>query len=70
MVRRIAVVITLSASLILAKAHAQVGPVDGATATPIPGAGHNYIQDLVDTVSPATGHNFGHKPRRGSRAPS
>jgi RHS repeat-associated protein len=36
-------------------AHAQLGPVDGATATPIPGAGHDYLGDLVDTVSPADG---------------
>jgi RHS repeat-associated protein len=50
-------VLALAISVVLSagKAHAQLGPVDGATATPIPGAGHNYIQDLVDTVSPADG---------------
>ncbi len=36
-------------------AQAQLGPVNGATSTPIPGAGHDYIGDLVDTVNPADG---------------
>lgn len=35
--------------------HAQVGPVDGATATPIPGTGHDYLQDMAETISPADG---------------
>jgi hypothetical protein len=34
---------------------AQLGPVNGATATPTPGVGHDYIGDLVDTVNPADG---------------
>jgi len=36
-------------------AHAQVDSVNGVTATPIPGAGHDYLGDLVDTVNPADG---------------
>ena len=34
---------------------AQLGPVDGATATPIPGTGHDYLQDMAETVNPADG---------------
>jgi len=34
---------------------AQLGPVTDATATPIPGVGHDYLSDLVDTVNPANG---------------
>jgi len=36
-------------------AQAQLGPVNGVTSTPIPGVGHDYITDLVDTVNPADG---------------
>ena len=36
-------------------AQAQVDSVNGVTATPIAGAGHDYISDLVDTVNPADG---------------
>jgi hypothetical protein len=42
-------------SFLYLPAQAQLGPVGGATATPIPGVGHDYIGDLVDTVSPADG---------------
>src|SRR5271169_2423547 len=35
--------------------YAQLGPVDGATATPIPGTGHDYLHDMVETVNPADG---------------
>lgn len=35
--------------------YAQLGPVNGVTATPIPGVGHDYLTDLVDTVNPADG---------------
>jgi hypothetical protein len=35
--------------------HAQVQNLTDATATPLPGVGHNYIGLLSDTVNPATG---------------
>jgi hypothetical protein len=39
----------------LADAQQSLGPVNGSTSTPIPGAGHDYLGDLVDTVNPANG---------------
>ncbi len=51
----LAVTVVLSVALLPGSARAQLGPVDGATATPIPGAGHDYLQDLVDTVNPSDG---------------
>jgi len=36
-------------------AHGQVTNVDDTTSTPIPGAGHDYIKMLSETVNPANG---------------
>jgi hypothetical protein len=36
-------------------AHAQFTSVGGSTSTPVPGAGHNYIQLLNETVDPGSG---------------
>jgi RHS repeat-associated protein len=46
--------ILLSCSF-LADAQQSLGPVNGSTSTPIPGVGHDYLGDLVDTVNPANG---------------
>jgi hypothetical protein len=49
------VVLTAFAYFVALPAEAQLGPVNGVTSTPVPGAGHDYIGDLVDTISPADG---------------
>lgn len=60
--RRVAVTTLFACLLLLASpsAHGQNGPaptgvtdVGDATATPIPGAGHDYIKFLSETVNPA-----------------
>ena len=59
--RRVALPMLLACLLLLASpsAHGQsptgVTDVGDATATPIPGAGHDYIKFLSETVNPANG---------------
>jgi RHS repeat-associated protein len=36
-------------------AHAQIPPTSDTTSTPIPGAGHNYLGGLAETVNPSNG---------------
>jgi RHS repeat-associated protein len=35
--------------------HAQMPPSSSTTSTPVPGAGHDYLGELAETVNPATG---------------
>ena len=48
---RAAALVWLTASL----AHAQITNVTNDTSTPIPGAGHDYVKMLSETVNPAIG---------------
>ena len=47
--------IALVCILVAAQAHAQIPQPSDTTSVPIPGAGHDYLEGLVDTVSPANG---------------
>jgi RHS repeat-associated protein len=44
------------ASLAPTAAHAQLGAVTGSNSTPVPGAGHDYIHLLNETVDPSSGN--------------
>jgi len=50
-----ALLVTSIAILLLSTAHAQITNVTDVTSTPIPGAGHDYIHLLSETVNPANG---------------
>ena len=43
------------AAFLVSTAHGQVTNVTNATSTPIPGAGHDYIKMLSETVNPSNG---------------
>jgi len=43
------------ALLLVAAGHGQITDVTNSTSTPIPGAGHDYIKLLNETVNPANG---------------
>ena len=45
----------LLASLLSRSLSAQIANVNGSTSTPVPGAGHDYLHLLSETVDPATG---------------
>ena len=47
--------IALQHLVLAAPAHAQLQNATGDVATPIPGAGHDYIHSFSETVSPANG---------------
>ena len=53
--RNSAVFVLALAGGILAAAQSPVTSIDNSTMTPTPGAGHDYIQGLTETVNPANG---------------
>jgi hypothetical protein len=50
-----AFLVTSIVILLVSTAHAQITNVTDDTSTPIPGAGHDYIHLLSETVNPANG---------------
>ena|SRR5690348_12567604 len=50
-----ALLLSLTLGSFAPTSRAQLPPVDSTTATPIPGAGHDYLGGLSETVNPASG---------------
>ncbi len=47
--------LTFAIAVLVPPARGQIATVDDTTSTPIPGAGHDYIHLLSETVNPANG---------------